>query len=467
MEREKLGSRLGFILLSAGCAIGVGNVWKFPWMVGQYGGGIFVLIYLFFLVAMGIPVMTMEFSLGRASQKSPVKLYDALAPKNSKWKLHGWAALVGNVVLMMFYTVVTGWLLQYFVKMIKGDFKGLDSAGVSGEFGNMVNDPGMMTLFVAIVVVVGFLVLSFGVKNGLEKVTKVMMLALLAIMVVLAFNGFFLDGAAEGLKFYLIPNFDTMADAGINIFQVITAAMSQAFFTLSLGIGSMAIFGSYLGKDRSLLGESVNVAILDTCVALVAGLIIFPACFTYNNGNVNAGPALIFETLPNVFNHMPLGQLWGSLFFLFLSFAALSTIFAVFENILACIQDLTNWSRKKICIIAGIGLFVLSIPCVLGFNLWAGFEPFAFVKPGTNIMDLEDFIVSTLLLPIGSLVFVLFCTSKKGWGWDNFVNEANTGKGLKVKPWMKTYMKYVLPVLLSIFIVISIVTFFWPNIFVF
>ena len=467
MEREKLGSRLGFILLSAGCAIGVGNVWKFPWMVGQYGGGIFVLIYLFFLVAMGIPVMTMEFSLGRASQKSPVKLYDALAPKNSKWKLHGWAALVGNVVLMMFYTVVTGWLLQYFVKMIKGDFKGLDSAGVSGEFGNMVNDPGMMTLFVAIVVVVGFLVLSFGVKNGLEKVTKVMMLALLAIMVVLAFNGFFLDGAAEGLKFYLIPNFDTMADAGINIFQVITAAMSQAFFTLSLGIGSMAIFGSYLGKDRSLLGESVNVAILDTCVALVAGLIIFPACFTYNNGNVNAGPALIFETLPNVFNHMPLGQLWGSLFFLFLSFAALSTIFAVFENILACIQDLTNWSRKKICIIAGIGLFVLSIPCVLGFNLWSGFEPFAFVKPGTNIMDLEDFIVSTLLLPIGSLVFVLFCTSKKGWGWDNFVNEANTGKGLKVKPWMKTYMKYVLPVLLSIFIVISIVTFFWPNIFVF
>jgi len=258
-----------------------------------------------------------------------------------------------------------------------------------------------------------------------------------------------------------------MADAGINIFQVITAAMSQAFFTLSLGIGSMAIFGSYLGKDRSLLGESVNVAILDTCVALVAGLIIFPACFTYNNGNVNAGPALIFETLPNVFNHMPLGQLWGSLFFLFLSFAALSTIFAVFENILACIQDLTNWSRKKICIVAGIGLFVLSIPCVLGFNLWSGFEPFAFVKPGTNIMDLEDFIVSTLLLPIGSLVFVLFCTSKKGWGWDNFVNEANTGKGFKVKPWMKTYMKYVLPVLLSIFIVISIVTFFWPNIFAF
>ena len=467
MEREKLGSRLGFILLSAGCAIGVGNVWKFPWMVGQYGGGIFVLIYLFFLVAMGIPVMTMEFSLGRASQKSPVKLYDALEPKGSKWHIHGWAALVGNVVLMMFYTVVTGWLLQYFVKMIKGDFKGLDSAGVSGEFGNMVNDPGMMTLFVAIVVVVGFLVLSFGVKNGLEKVTKVMMLALLAIMVVLAFNGFFLDGAAEGLKFYLIPNFDTMADAGINIFQVITAAMSQAFFTLSLGIGSMAIFGSYLGKDRSLLGESVNVAILDTFVAITAGLIIFPACFTYNNGNVNAGPALIFETLPNVFNHMPLGQLWGSLFFLFLSFAALSTIFAVFENILACIQDLTNWSRKKICVIAGIGLFVLSIPCVLGFNLWAGFEPFAFVKPGTNIMDLEDFIVSTLLLPIGSLIFVLFCTSKKGWGWDNFVNEANTGKGFKVKPWMKTYMKYVLPVLLSIFIVISIVTFFWPNIFVF
>jgi len=436
-------------------------VWKFPWMVGQYGGGIFVLIYLFFLVAMGIPVMTMEFSLGRASQKSPVKLYDALAPKNSKWKLHGWAALAGNVILMMFYTVVTGWLLQYFVKMIKGDFNGLSSDGVNAEFGNMLSDPGMLTLFVAIVVVVGFLVLSFGVKKGLERVTKVMMLALLAIMVVLAFNGFFLDGAAEGLKFYLVPDFSIFADPQ-KLCEVISGAMSQAFFTLSLGIGSMAIFGSYLGKDRSLMGESVNVAILDTFVAIVAGLIIFPACFTFNDGNVNAGPALIFQTLPNVFNNMPLGQLWGSLFFLFLSFAALSTIFAVFENILACIQDLTNWSRKKICIVAGIGLFVLSLPCVFGFNLWAGFEPFG---PGTGVLDLEDFIVSNLLLPIGSFIFVLFCTSKKGWGWDNFVAEANTGKGFKVKPWMKTYMKYVLPILMGFFIVLSIVTFFVPDLF--
>jgi len=316
-------------------------------------------------------------------------------------------------------------------------------------------------LFVAIVVVVGFLVLSFGVKKGLERVTKVMMLALLAIMVVLAFNGFFLDGAAEGLKFYLVPDFSIFADPQ-KLCEVISGAMSQAFFTLSLGIGSMAIFGSYLGKDRSLMGESVNVAILDTFVAIVAGLIIFPACFTFNDGNVNAGPALIFQTLPNVFNNMPLGQLWGSLFFLFLSFAALSTIFAVFENILACIQDLTNWSRKKICIVAGIGLFVLSLPCVFGFNLWAGFEPFG---PGTGVLDLEDFIVSNLLLPIGSFIFVLFCTSKKGWGWDNFVAEANTGKGFKVKPWMKTYMKYVLPILMGFFIVLSIVTFFVPDLF--
>jgi len=461
MEREKLGSRLGFILLSAGCAIGVGNVWKFPWMVGQHGGGIFVLFYLFFLVAMGIPVMTMEFSLGRASQKSPVKLYDELAPKGSKWKLHGWAALAGNIILMMFYTVVTGWLLQYFVKMISGDFNGLDNQGVSAEFGNMLGDPGMMILFVAIVVIIGFLVLSFGVQKGLEKVTKVMMLALLAIMVVLAFNGFFLSGAAEGLTFYLVPDFSVFADPQ-RLCEVVSGAMSQAFFTLSLGIGSMAIFGSYLGKDRSLFGEAVNVAVLDTFVAIVAGLIIFPACFTFNDGNVNVGPALIFETLPNVFNAMPLGQLWGSLFFLFLSFAALSTIFAVFENILACIQDLTNWSRKKICIVAGIGLFILSIPCVLGYNVWSGFVPFG---GDTAVLDLEDFIVSTLLLPIGSFIFVLFCTSKKGWGWDNFVAEANTGKGLKIKSWMKVYMKYVLPILLGFFIVLSIVTFFVPNIF--
>ena len=455
MQREKLGSRLGFILLSAGCAIGVGNVWKFPYMVGQFGGGIFVLIYLFFLITMGVPVMTMEFSLGRASQKSMTKLYDELEPKGSKWHLHGWAALVGNVLLMMFYTVVCGWLLQYFVKMVKGDFTGVTTEVAVSQFSTMLADPWLQILFTAIVIVIGFAVCAFGVKNSLERITKFMMIALLVIMVVLAINGFFMEGTLEGLKFYLVPSIENVKEAGI--FNVITGAMSQAFFTLSLGIGSMAIFGSYLDKDRSLFGEAINVAVLDTFVAIVAGLIIFPACFTYNNGNVNAGPPLIFETLPNIFNNMPLGRLWGSLFFLFLSFAALSTVFAVFENIVACVQDLTKWSRKKICLILTGAMFVLSLPCIFGFNLLSGFTPFG---EGTGVLDLEDFIVSNLLLPIGSFVFVMFCTTKKGWGYDNFVNEANQGKGVKIKSWMKVYFKYILPILMFAFIVVSIVTFF-------
>lgn len=455
MEREKLGSRLGFILLSAGCAIGVGNVWKFPYMVGQFGGGLFVLIYLIFLVIMGIPVMTMEFSLGRASQKSPALLYQQLEKPGHKWHIHGGAALFGNIVLMMFYTSVTGWLLQYFVKMLKGDFDGLASSEVTSQFGAMTSDPWMQILFVAIVVILGVVVCSLGVKKGLERVTKVMMLALLGIMLILAINSFTMSGASEGLKFYLIPNFEIMKEVGP--FNIITGAMSQAFFTLSLGIGSMAIFGSYIGKDRSLLGESVNVAVLDTIVAFISGLIIFPACFTYNNGVVNAGPPLIFETLPNIFNNMPLGRLWGSLFFIFLSFAALSTIFAVFENIIACIQDYTNWSRLKTALIFGVGIFVLSIPCILGFNVWSGFMPFG---EGSSVLDLEDFIVSNVLLPLGSLTFVLFCTLKQGWGWDKFVEEANQGKGLKVKSWMRVYMCYVLPVIIAVFAVIGIVTFF-------
>lgn len=455
MEREKLGSRLGFILLSAGCAIGIGNVWKFPYMVGQYGGGIFVLIYLIFLVIFGVPVMTMEFSLGRASQKSPVKLYQQLEPAGSKWHLHGIAAFIGNVLLMMFYTNVSGWLIQYFVKMVRGDFSGMGSAAVINEFSEMQADPWMQILFMAIVVTLGATVCLFGVKKSLEKITKVMMLALLGIMIVLAFNGFFLDGAKEGIKFYLVPNFDTMREIGV--FNIITGALSQAFFTLSLGIGSMAIFGSYLSRDRSLFGESLNVAMLDTFVAFVSGLIIFPACFTYNNGVVDAGPPLIFQTLPNVFVNMPLGRLWGSLFFLFLSFAALSTIFAVFENIFACSMDLFGWSRKKACFIGGAVLFVLSVPCILGFNVLSGFTPFG---EGTSVLDLEDFIVSNLLLPIGSFIFVLFCVCKRGWGWDNFMKEANQGKGVKIANWMRIYMKYVLPVIMFAFIIISIVTFF-------
>ena len=455
MEREKLGSRLGFILLSAGCAIGVGNVWKFPYMVGQNGGAIFVLIYLIFLLIMGLPVLTMEFSLGRASQKSMTRLYQELEPKGSKWHIHGYAALVGNVILMMFYTVVSGWLLQYFVKMIKGDFTGVTNVEATSQFGKMLQDPWMQILFTAIVVALGFVVCAFGVKNSLERVTKIMMIALLVIMIVLAVNGFFMDGTKEGLKFYLVPNFDSVKEVGI--FNVITGAMSQSFFTLSLGIGSMAIFGSYLGKDRSLFGEAVNVAVLDTFVAFVAGLIIFPACFTYNGGNVNAGPSLIFETLPNIFNNMPLGRLWGSLFFLFLSFAALSTVFAVFENILACVLEMTKISRKKLCIILGVVMFLLTMPCILGFNVWSGFAPFG---EGSSVLDVEDFIVSNLLLPIGSFTFVMFCTLKKGWGYENFESEANTGKGLKLQKWMKGYCKYVLPIIMFSFIIISIVTFF-------
>ncbi len=465
-EREKLGSRLGFILLSAGCAIGVGNVWKFPWMVGQYGGGIFVLIYLIFLVIMGLPVMTMEFALGRASQKSPAKLYQALEPAGTKWHIHGIVAFIGNILLMMFYTSVTGWLIIYFFKALTGDFTGVENAVIdqngttviTNMFNEMLANPWIQIIAVAAVTVLGFIVCGLGVKKSLEKVTKFMMVALLIIMIGIAVYSFFLDGAAEGLTFYLVPNFENMAQNNITIFDVIVGAASQAFFTLSLGMGSMAIFGSYLNKDRSLLGEAVNVAVLDTFVAIVSGLIIFPACFTYNNGQVNAGPALIFQTIPVIFNDMGIaGRILGSLFFLFLSFAALSTIFAVFENIIACMQDLTGWKRWKICIIGAIGIFILSLPCILGHNVWSAFAPFG---EGTGVLDLEDFIVSNLLLPVGSLIFVLFCTLKCGWGYDNFVKEANQGKGLKVQPWMKVYIKYVLPVILSVFLVISIVTFF-------
>jgi NSS family neurotransmitter:Na+ symporter len=339
--------------------------------------------------------------------------------------------------------------------MMTGDFSGLSVLEVEAEYAGMLGDPWMQLLFTGIVIAIGFLVCSFGVAKSLERVTKIMMLALLAIMLVLAVNGFFLDGAAEGLKFYLVPNFDTMREVGI--FNIITGAMSQAFFTLSIGIGSMAIFGSYLSKDRALLGEAVNVALLDTSVAFIAGLIIFPACFTYNGGNVNAGPPLIFVTLPNIFNHMPLGRLWGSLFFLFLAFAALSTVFAVFEHIIACLQDLFGWSRKKTCLIGAFGMLLLSIPCILGYNAWAGFRPFG---EGTAILDLEDFLVSNILLPVGALLFVLFCTTRYGWGLNKFTDEANTGKGMKVLPFMRGYMKYALPVIMLFFLVISVVTFF-------
>ena len=451
-NRAKLGSRLGFILLSAGCAIGVGNVWKFPWMVGQYGGGIFVLIYLLFLVIMGVPIMTMEFSLGRASKRSPVCMYDEL-PGKPVFKAHGWAAYIGMYVLMAFYTVVSGWMLYYFWNTASGSFEAMGDE-VSSSFGNMLSDPISMTVCMVIVVVAGILVNSFGVEKGLERVTKFMMIALLILMLVLAGYCCTLSGAGEGLSFYLVPDVNKMLEAGI--LNVISGAMLQALFTLSLGMGAMAIFGSYIGKERSLLGESVNVAFLDTFVALVAGFIIFPACYTYNGGKTAAGPGLIFEVLPEIFNNMPFGRLWGSLFFVFMSFAALSTILTVFEGIIACSIDKFGWSRRKSCLINGAILLVASVPCILGYNVLSSFSPL-----GKQILDWEDFLVSNLLLPLGSLTYVIFCTNKKiGWGFESFKKEANAGEGLKVKKWMYGYMKYALPVIMAVVFVFGLMSFF-------
>ncbi len=449
MARERLGSRLGFILLSAGCAIGVGNVWKFPWMAGQYGGGVFVLIYLAFLILLGLPVMVMEFSLGRASQKSPAKLYQQLEKPGQKWHLHGYGALAGLVILMMFYTSVTGWILYYFVKFIKGDMTGISGEASEQVFGAMLSNPAITVGFMAIVVVVGFFILSFGLQKGVERVTKYMMIALLLLIVVLAVNSFTLDGAKAGLTFYLKPDFSKING------NVIVGAMNQAFFTLSLGIGSMAIFGSYIGKDRALLGESMNILLLDTFVAIMAGLIIFPACFTFDI-QPDAGPKLLFVAMAKVFNNMSGGRIWGSLFFLFMFFAAMSTIIAVAENIIACVMDLTNWTRVKCCIICGVAILILSVPCALGFNLWSSFVPFA---EGSSIMDIEDFIVNNCLLPLGSLCYLLFCVTKKGWGFDNFMAEANTGKGMKIKKWMRPYMTYVLPIAIASLFVVGILNY--------
>ena len=440
-EREKLGSRLGFILISAGCAIGIGNVWKFPYMAGQGGGGAFVLFYLIFLLMLGLPIMTMEFAVGRASQKSPVKAYYALEKPGQKWHIHGYITLIGCYLLMMFYTTVAGWMLHYFYLTATGKFTGLDSKAVSEQFNTMLSQPLVMGFWMVVVVVAGILVCSIGLQNGLEKVTKVMMISLLLIMIVLAANSFFMDGAKEGLSFYLIPDFGRMKEIGI--IKTITGPMNQAFFTLSLGIGAMSIFGSYIGKERSLLGESLNIALLDTFVAITSGLIIFPACFTFNVDQTS-GPGLIFITLPNIFNHIPMGRLWGSLFFVFMSFAAFSTILAVFENIISCGMELTGWSRKKSSFVNAIAITLLSIPCVLGYNLWSwdGFAVF-----GGAVLDFEDFLVSNLFLPLGSLVYLLFCTSRYGWGWKNFTTEANTGKGLKMQNWMRGYITYILPLI--------------------
>lgn len=442
MEREKLSSRLGFILLSAGCAIGIGNVWRFPYVAGRYGGGAFVLFYLFFLAIMGLPVMTMEFAVGRASKKSVIRSFHELEPKGTKWHWHGYVGLAGNYCLMMFYTTVAGWMLYYFYLMLTGRFTGADAGEVGQMFGSMLAKPGVMAGLMLFVVVVGFGICSAGLQSGVERITKGMMAALLGIMVLLAIHSLTMEGGAEGLAFYLKPDFGRMMEAGIG--ETMVGAMNQAFFTLSLGIGSMAIFGSYIGKEHTLLKESVNIAVLDTFVAIVAGLIIFPACFSFGI-NPDSGPSLIFVTLPNVFNNMAGGRIWGTLFFVFMSFAAFSTVLAVFENIISCGMDMWGLSRKKSCLINGILLAVLSLPCVLGFNLWSGFMPFG---EGSNILDLEDFIVSNLLLPLGSFVYLLFCVTKKGWGFDNYLKEANTGNGWKVSKALKIYLKVVLPALI-------------------
>ena len=452
MKRERLASRLGFILLSAGCAIGIGNVWKFPWMAGQYGGGAFVVIYLLFLLVMGGPGLTMEFAMGRAAQKSPLKMYGALKP-GSKWGWHGFLCLAGNILLMMFYTTVSGWMLSYFVDTAAGRLSGLDTEAVNAAFGALTADPVKMGAYMTIVVITGFGILTLGVQKGLERVTKVMMLALIVLMLVLAVNSCFLEGSSEGLRFYLVPDIGRMLDIGIG--ETVVGAMNQAFFTLSLGIGSMAIFGSYIGKERALAGEAVRVCALDTLVAFCSGLIIFPACFAYGV-EVDAGPSLIFQTLPNVFNDLPMGRLWGTLFFLFMTFAAYSTVLAVFENIVSCVMELTGWSRRTVCLVCCFGILVLSIPCVLGFNIWSGFQ----LVPGKVVLDMEDFVVSNLLLPGGSLIFILFCTTRYGWGWDNFLAEANEGKGLKTAKWLRPYVTFVLPVIVAVILVYGVWSFF-------
>lgn len=450
MERESFKSRLGFILLSAGCAIGIGNVWRFPYVAGNSGGGAFVLFYIFFLIVMGVPIMTMEFAVGRASKKSVVRSFKVLEKPGQKWHLYGYIAMAGNYLLMMFYTTVAGWMLNYFYLTVTGKFAGQSSEEVGRIFEGMLGQPGTMIFWMLVIVILGCLICSIGLQKGVERITKAMMIALLAVMVILAVKSATLKGAEEGLRFYLLPDFAKMKEIGV--FQVVVAAMNQAFFTLSLGIGAMAIFGSYLKRDKSLLGESVNIAVLDTFVAIVAGLIIFPACFAFGV-NPDSGPSLIFITLPNIFNAMSGGRIWGSLFFVFMSFAAFSTVLAVFENILSIGMDLWGWSRKKAAMINILLISALSLPCVLGFNVLSGFQP---LKAGNTILDLEDFLVSTLILPIGSLIYLLFCVSKKGWGWKNYLEEANAGTGMKMPKWGKGYITYVLPVLLIVFFMVGI-----------
>ena len=446
MERESFKSRLGFILVSAGCAIGIGNVWRFPYVAGENGGGLFVLLYLVFLVLMGIPVLTMELAVGRASRKSAVLGYKKLEKPKSKWHIHGWFCMLGCYLLMMYYTTVSGWMTSYFYKFATGTFEsGMTSEQVSGVFSQLQSNPIEMVIWMSIITILGFLVCSRGIQKGIEKVSKVMMIALLVLILALAVNSILLSGAGEGLKFYLVPDFEKVSEIGIG--NIVSAAMNQSFFTLSLGIAAMEIFGSYMSKDNTLPGESVKICALDTFVAIMAGLIIFPACFSYGV-EPDQGPALIFITLPNVFVNMAGGRIWGTLFFLFMTFACFSTIIAVFENIISFCIDMFKISRTKSVIINAVIILIASLPCVFGFNIWSGFELF-----GQNVLGIEDFLVSNILLPVGSLIYLLFCVTKFGWGFDNYLTECNTGKGMKFARFLKPYFQFVLPILVLIVLV--------------
>ena len=446
MKRENFQSRLGFLLVSAGCAIGIGNVWRFPYVAGQNGGGLFVLFYLLFLLTMGVPVLTMELAVGRASRKSAILSYKKLEKPGQKWHIHGWFCLAGCYLLMMYYTTVTGWMVSYFGRFLTGAFtEGMTAEAVSGVFGTLLSSPGEMAIWTEIVVLLGFVVCSFGLRNGLERISKIMMLALLALIALLAVHSLTLPGAKEGMKFYLLPSVDSIRENGIG--NLIVDAMNQAFFTLSLGIAAMEIFGSYMSEQHALAGEAVRICALDTLVALMAGTIIFPACFSFGV-KPNQGASLIFETLPNVFVNMKGGRLWGTLFFLFMIFASFSTVLAVLENIISVCMDTFGWSRKKAALINGLLLAVLSLPCVLGFNVWSHVQ-----LGGRGVLDMEDFAVSNLLLPIGSLVYLLFCVTKWGWGFDKYLAEANRGSGLKLSPKLKPYFQWVLPVLILLILV--------------
>lgn len=456
-NRESFSSRLGFILISAGCAIGLGNVWRFPYITGVYGGGIFVLIYILFLLILGLPIMTMEFSVGRASQKSVAQSFDILEPKGSKWHIFKWLAMSGNYLLMMFYTTIAGWMLAYLFYMIKGAFSTLSPPEVAAFFDSFISNAGANVFWMIITCILGFAVCALGLKNGVEKITKPMMSLMFIIMIVLAVRAVTLPKAMEGIKFYLLPNIKAIQDNGL--WSTIYAAMGQSFFTLSIGMGSMAIFGSYLSKERRLLGEGLNITILDTLVAIISGLIIFPACSAFGV-NPGSGPGLVFVTLPNIFNAMPAGRIWGIFFYIFMVFAALSTVIAVFENIISFGMDLWNWSRKKAVLVNVIAIIILALPCALGFNVLRGITP---LGAGTGILDLEDFIVSNNILPLGALIYVLFCVSRYGWGWPNFIQEANSGVGLRFPSKAQFYLSFILPLIIVIIFILGYIEKFVPG----